>query len=379
MEEKKMVPAVDGQISEEAAEVLEGAEKFRVPVLELKNLVVHYETPEGVAEAVNNVSFSVNESETIGLVGETGAGKTTIALTTMGLLPDAGQVIQGEVLLDGVNIVTTSRKKSVKKRHNKKMRGLRGGTMGMIFQDPMSALNPVHYVGDQIAEVVRLHNPVTKAEAKARAIEMLETVGIPGTRYNEYPHQFSGGMKQRIVIAMALACNPRLLIADEPTTALDVTIQAQVLDLMRKLQDQFHTATILITHDLGVVAETCDKVAVIYAGEVVEYGDLEAVFEHTSHPYTKALFDALPSLDTDVDRLRSIEGLISDPMDLPSNCSFCARCPEKTEDCACVDPIPKEIAPGHIVKCVHFMTSEEIAAVKKPIQENEKKGDANNE
>jgi peptide/nickel transport system ATP-binding protein len=371
--------------------------KKKTPVLELRNLVVHYETPEGVAEAVNNVSFTVNESETIGLVGETGAGKTTIALTTMGLLPDAGHVIQGEVLLDGVNIVTTSRKKRDKKRHNKKMRHLRGGTMGMIFQDPMSALNPVQYVGDQIAEVVSLHNPVNKAEAKARAIEMMETVGIPGNRYSEYPHQFSGGMKQRIVIAMALACNPRLLIADEPTTALDVTIQAQVLDLMRKLQEQFHTATVMITHDLGVVAETCDKVAVIYAGEVVEYGDLEAVFEHTSHPYTKALFDALPSLDTEVDRLRSIEGLVSDPMDLPSYCSFCERCPEKTADCGVIDPITKEIAPGHLVKCVHFMTPEEIAQLKaakkdgeaavadatditdKIMAAEEKKGDADNE
>ena len=389
MEDKKVI--VPEKTAEQAAE-----KTPKTPVLELRNLVVHYETPEGVAEAVNNVSFTVNESETIGLVGETGAGKTTIALTTMGLLPDAGHVVQGEVLLDGVNIVTTSRKKRDKKRHNKKMRHLRGGTMGMIFQDPMSALNPVQYVGDQIAEVVSLHNPVSKAEAKARAIEMMETVGIPGNRYSEYPHQFSGGMKQRIVIAMALACNPRLLIADEPTTALDVTIQAQVLDLMRKLQEQFHTATVMITHDLGVVAETCDKVAVIYAGEVVEYGDLEAVFEHTSHPYTKALFDALPSLDTEVDRLRSIEGLVSDPMDLPSYCSFCERCPEKTPDCALIDPITKEIAPGHLVKCIHFMTPEEIAQLKAPKEEEaavadatdisekvmaaeDKKGDATNE
>ncbi len=339
-----------------------GSEK--VPVLELRNLVVHYETPEGVAEAVNNISFAVNESETLGLVGETGAGKTTIALTTMGLLPDAGHVIQGEILLDGKNIVTTARSRSAKKKHGKMLRVLRGGTMGMIFQDPMSALNPVIYVGDQIAEVVRLHSTATKAEAKQRAIEMMETVGIPGARYSEYPHQFSGGMKQRIVIAMALACNPRVLIADEPTTALDVTIQAQVLDLMRNLQEKFKTATIMITHDLGVVAETCDRVAVIYAGEVVEYGSAEAIFEHTSHPYTKALFDALPSLDTEMDRLRSIEGLISDPMALPNYCSFCDRCPEKTELCSVIDPISKEIAPGHTVKCIHFMTPEEIEAAK---------------
>ena len=358
MEEKKTVPETV---------------KSQTPVLELKHLVVHYETPEGVAEAVNDISFTVNESETLGLVGETGAGKTTIALTTMGLLPDAGHVIQGEILLDGQNIASTARKRTAKKRHDKQMRTLRGGTMGMIFQDPMSALNPVIYVGDQIAEVVSLHNSVTKAEAKQRAIAMMETVGIPGARYSEYPHQFSGGMKQRIVIAMALACNPRVLIADEPTTALDVTIQAQVLDLMRKLQEEFKTATIMITHDLGVVAETCDKVAVIYAGEVVEYGSAEAVFEHTSHPYTKALFDALPSLDTEVDRLRSIEGLISDPMALPDYCSFCDRCPEKTELCSVIDPISKEIEPGHTVKCIHFLTPEEIDRLK---AEAEKKGGA---
>ncbi len=358
MEEKKNLP--------------ETAEEKR-PVLELRNLVVHYETPEGVAEAVNNISFSVNESETLGLVGETGAGKTTIALTTMGLLPDAGHVIQGEILLDGENIVTTERKRSARRRHNRFMRELRGGTMGMIFQDPMSALNPVIYVGDQISEVVQLHSALSKTEAKQRAIEMMETVGIPGARYSEYPHQFSGGMKQRIVIAMALACNPRLLIADEPTTALDVTIQAQVLDLMRKLQDEFNTATIMITHDLGVVAETCDKVAVIYAGEVVEYGSAEAVFEHTSHPYTKALFDALPSLDSEVERLRSIEGLISDPMALPSYCSFCERCPERTELCSVIDPISKEIEPGHSVKCIRFMTPDEIARARAAAEE---KGEA---
>ena len=333
----------------------------KVPVLELRDLVVHYETPEGVAEAVNSVSFTVNEAETLGLVGETGAGKTTIALTLMGLLPDAGHVIQGEVLLDGENIVSTARGRRARKKHNKAMRPLRGGTMGMIFQDPMSALNPVIYVGDQIAEVVRLHNDVSKAEAKQRAIEMMETVGIPGARYSEYPHQFSGGMKQRIVIAMALACNPRVLIADEPTTALDVTIQAQVLDLMRKLQQEFKTATIMITHDLGVVAETCDKVAVIYAGEVVEYGTVEHIFNNPRHPYTKALFEALPSLDTEMERLRSIDGLVTDPMALPSNCSFCDRCCEHSERCLHNDPKLVEIEPGHFVKCGKFEPKEEEA------------------
>lgn len=230
----------------------------------------------------------------------------------------------------------------------------------MIFQDPMSALNPVHYVGDQITEVIRLHDSVSKEEAKKRAIEMMETVGIPGTRYSEYPHQFSGGMKQRIVIAMALACNPRLLIADEPTTALDVTIQAQVLELMRELQEQFHTATIMITHDLGVVAETCDKVAVIYAGELVEYGTVEHIFNNPQHPYTLALFNALPSLDKETERLHSIEGLVTDPMNLPTNCSFCERCTSRSRHCAVLDPTVVEIEPGHFVKCCKFMSRENL-------------------
>lgn len=336
--------------------------KEKAPVLELDNLVVHYETRDGVAEAVNGISFKLHESETLGLVGETGAGKTTIALTTMGLLPDVGHVIEGEIRLDGQPITTTTRNKRELKKHDKTMRSLRGGVMGMIFQDPMSALNPVMYVGDQIAEVVLLHNNCTKKEAKERAIEMMETVGIPGARYSEYPHQFSGGMKQRIVIAMALACNPRLLIADEPTTALDVTIQAQVLELMNQLQERFHTATLMITHDLGVVAEVCNSVAVIYAGEVVEYGTVEQVFNNPQHPYTLALFGALPSLDKDVDRLHSIEGLVTDPMDLPTNCSFCERCDKKCKECETVDPVAVEIEPGHIVKCIKFMKQEDIDA-----------------
>ncbi len=360
MTEEKTIPATVEETKE------------KTPVLEIKNLVVHYETPEGVSEAVNNISFTVNESETIGLVGETGAGKTTIALTTMGLLPDAGHVIQGKILLDGENIVTTSRKKRDRIKHDRKMRDLRGGTMGMIFQDPMSALNPVQYVGDQITEVVRLHNTVSKEEAKNRAIEMMETVGIPGARYSEYPHQFSGGMKQRIVIAMALACNPRLLIADEPTTALDVTIQAQVLDLMKKLQEQFRTATIMITHDLGVVAETCDKVAVIYAGEIVEYGSVKHIFNNPQHPYTLALFNAIPSLDKETERLHSIEGLVTDPMNLPRNCSFCERCTSRSRHCATVDPLVTEIEPGHFVKCCSFMKKEDIDKILKEKGEERK-------
>ena len=333
-------------------------------VLEIKNLVVHYETPDGVSEAVNDVSFSIKAGETLGLVGETGAGKTTIALTIMGLLPKpAGQVIQGEVLLDGKNIVETSRKKFKQRRNDKMMRKLRGNDIGMIFQDPMSALNPVMPVGDQIAEVVKLHNKVSKAEASKRAVEMMELVGIPGERYSNYPHEFSGGMKQRIVIAMALACNPRVLIADEPTTALDVTIQAQVLELMNGLKSKFKTALLMITHDLGVVAEICDKCAVIYAGQLVEYGTVEHIFNNAKHPYTMALFEALPSLDKDVDRLKSISGLMSDPMDLPSYCTFFDRCDAKSERCNELDPPLTEVEPGHFVRCARFMKDKQKAAV----------------
>lgn len=322
-------------------------------VLEIKNLIVHYETPDGVSEAVNDVSFSIKAGETLGLVGETGAGKTTIALTIMGLLPKpAGTIISGEVLLDGNNIVESSKRKGKLRANARMMRKLRGNDIGMIFQDPMSALNPVIRVGDQIAEVVRLHNKLSNAEAAKRAMEMMELVGIPGERYKNYPHEFSGGMKQRIVIAMALACNPRVLIADEPTTALDVTIQAQVLELMNGLKSKFNTALLMITHDLGVVAEICDKCAVIYAGQLVEYGTVEHIFNNARHPYTLALFEALPSLDKDVERLKSISGMMSDPMDLPSYCTFYDRCDARSDKCKEIDPPLCEIEPGHFVRCL---------------------------
>jgi len=324
-------------------------------VLELKNLVVHYETPDGVSEAVNDVNFAIKAGETLGLVGETGAGKTTIALTILGLLPKpAGQIISGEVLLDGKNIVESSRRRSKQRANDKMMRKLRGNDIGMIFQDPMSALNPVMRVGDQIAEVIGLHNKVSNADAAKRAMEMMELVGIPGERYKNYPHEFSGGMKQRIVIAMALACNPRVLIADEPTTALDVTIQAQVLELMNGLKSKFKTAMLMITHDLGIVAEICDKCAVIYAGQLVEYGTVDHIFNNAKHPYTLALFEALPSLDKDVNRLKSISGMMSDPMDLPSYCTFYDRCDAKCDKCKEIDPPLTEIEPGHFVRCAHF-------------------------
>lgn len=315
-------------------------------ILSIKDLVIHYETDEEVVEAVNKINLTLGRGQVLGLVGETGAGKTTTALGIMGLLPPkVGHVIQGSIELDGENLLSKSARE---------MRAVRGKKISMIFQDPMTALNPVKTVGDQIAEVVYLHNKCSRAEALKRAQEMLAMVGIVPERYKDYPHQFSGGMKQRIVIAIALACEPELLIADEPTTALDVTIQAQILDMMRKLQKENGTSMILITHDLGVVAEMCDHCAVMYGGEIVEYGTVCQIFDNPKHPYTKALYRSIPSLDQDVKRLHVIPGMVTDPSDLPSCCSFCERCEEKKPECAEHDPWTVEVEPGHTAKCFRY-------------------------
>ena len=315
-------------------------------MLNVENLVIHYETDEEVVEAVNNISFSLKKGEVLGLVGETGAGKTTTALGIMGLLPaKVGHVIQGKIELDGENLFDKS---------EKEMRKIRGKKISMIFQDPMTALNPVKTVGDQIAEVVLLHSHCSKAEALKRAQEMLAMVGIVPERYKDYPHQFSGGMKQRIVIAIALACEPELLIADEPTTALDVTIQAQILDMMRKLQKEQGTSMILITHDLGVVAEMCDHCAVMYAGELVEYGTVEEIFDNPKHPYTQALYQSIPSLDKDVKRLHVVPGMVTDPSNLPTYCSFADRCEKKCDMCVNNDPVMQDLGNGHFVKCLQY-------------------------
>lgn len=320
------------------------------PLVEIRDLVVHYETQEGVVEAVNNVSFSIEKGEILGLVGETGAGKTTIALSLMNLLPyPPSRVVQGEILLNGEDVMKKSRRE---------MREIRGNVVSMIFQDPMTALNPVKYVGDQIAEVIYLHDKCSKKEAMLQAMEMMETVGILPERYKEYPHQFSGGMKQRIVIAIALACKPELLIADEPTTALDVTIQAQVLDMMLNLQKEREMAMLMITHDLGIVAEVCDRCAIIYAGEIVEYGRLEHIFDNPMHPYTIGLMKCIPSLDKDVARLEPIQGIVADPTELPQNCSFCGRCCYRDNKCEQTDPKLVEVEPGHWVKCLHTIKEE---------------------
>jgi peptide/nickel transport system ATP-binding protein len=312
-------------------------------ILEIRDLVVEYHTDDAIIHAVNGVNLVVKQGETIGLVGETGAGKTTIARSILRILqtPPA-KFCGGQIIFQGEDIMTKT---------EPEMRKIRGNKIAMIFQDPMTALNPIEKVGYQIAEAIGQHNKVTRAEAERRACVMLETVGIPMERYNEYPHQFSGGMKQRVVIAMALACNPALLLADEPTTALDVTIQAQVLEMMQSLRDKLGTSVMLITHDFGVVADSCDSVAVVYAGEIVEYGTAEHLFDHPSHPYTIGLFNSLPSLDSRERRLSPIKGLMPDPANLPKGCKFYERCPRAVEKCAGQLPDVVEIAPGHLVKC----------------------------
>ena len=311
--------------------------------LEIKNLDVDYVTEDGIVEALNGVDLSLRFGETLGLVGETGAGKTTMAKCIMRLLPErTGRINSGEIFYGGKNLLQLS---------ENEMRAVRGAEIAMIFQDPMTSLNPVLTVGDQIAEAVENHEHCSKQQAFKRAEEMLETVGIPKERASEYPHQFSGGMKQRVVIAIALACNPKLLIADEPTTALDVTIQAQVLETMRDLRNQFNTSMLLITHDLGVVAQNCDRVAVIYEGEIVEYGSVVDVFKHMRHPYTKGLFTSIPQIQLDVDRLIPIPGLMPDPTNLPKGCKFCTRCSLADDRCVNEHPEITLVDEGHMCRC----------------------------
>jgi peptide/nickel transport system ATP-binding protein len=319
---------------------------MRENLLEIKELNVRYTTDKTVVKAVNNFSLRLKKGESLGLIGETGAGKTTTALSIMQLVPNPpGEITSGEIIFEGGNLLKMS---------ERQMRKIRGEKISMIFQDPMTSLNPVMNVGDQIAEVIRLHHKISRSEAARRAREMLETVGISESRYKDYPHQFSGGMKQRVVIAIALACNPTLLIADEPTTALDVTIQEQVLDLMEKLQEKFNTSMLLITHDLGVVAEICQTVAIMYAGEIVEYGTLEQVYKHKAHPYTQGLFNSIPNFDEDVDRLKPIEGTMPEPWDLPEGCKFHNRCPVAMDECRLADFPSYDIGDGHLVKCLRF-------------------------
>lgn len=315
------------------------------PLLEVRDLSVEYHTDMETVYAVNHVSFSLEKGKTLGLVGETGAGKTTTALALLRLLPErTGRVPNGEIIFEGRDLM------GIKEGE---MQLVRGGKISMIFQDPMTALNPVLTVGAQIREALELHNTTgtSTKELEARVEETLELVGIPKERKDEYPHQFSGGMRQRVVIAMALVCNPELLIADEPTTALDVTIQAQILAMINELQRRYGTAVIMITHDLGVVAETCDYVAVVYAGEIVEYGTLADIFTgERHHPYTTGLFGSIPDIKKRTARLKPIEGMLPDPTLLPEGCKFAPRCTHCTEKCRTSKP-PLRVENGHTIRC----------------------------
>ena len=316
-------------------------------LLDIKDLSVQYKTHDGVVYAVNGINLSLAKGETLGLVGETGAGKTTTALSILRLLPDRiGNIEGGKILLEGEDITNAN---------EAKLRDIRGNKVSMIFQDPMTSLNPILPVGKQIEEAVFLHTKLTKEERERRVDEMLTAVGLQPSRKNEFPHQFSGGMKQRIVIAIALACKPDLLLADEPTTALDVTIQAQVLQMMNELKKQFNTGMLLITHDLGVVAQTCDKVAIMYAGRVVENGTVKDIYESENHhPYTVGLFNSIPEMNRDSDRLAPIPGLMPDPMIRQKGCSFSDRCPHATDRCHNEIPKNYNVTDKHIISCFLF-------------------------
>lgn len=315
-------------------------------LLNIKNLNIVYKTDLETVYAVNGIDLSLEKGKTLGLVGETGAGKSTTALSLLRILPRTARV-SGEIIFDGKNLQEMT---------EEQMRQVRGEKIAMIFQDPMTALNPVQTVGKQIEEALRIHNTEnrTKEQIGKRVEEVLELVGIPAERKNEYPHQFSGGMKQRVVIAIALACEPMLLIADEPTTALDVTIQAQILELMNELRERLDMGIIMITHDLGIIAETCEHVAVMYAGEIIEYGSVEDIFaDGKHHPYTEGLFRAIPKIGDKARRLANINGLMPDPTDLPKGCSFSPRCPYCTELCKEQPPQLYE-ENGHSILCHRY-------------------------
>lgn len=318
-------------------------------LLDIRGLRTHFFTDDGLARAVDGVSYSLAKGETVGVVGESGCGKSVTALSILRLIPDPpGKIVGGEILFEGTNLLDLSAAE---------MRRIRGNDISMIFQEPMTSLNPVFTIGNQIAEAVRLHQGLSKRDALAKAIESLRLVGIPAPerRVHEYPHQLSGGMRQRAMIAMALSCNPKVLIADEPTTALDVTIEAQILDLMRNLQHELGTAIIMITHDLGVVAEMARKVVVMYAGKVVEQAPVEQIFAEPNHPYTQGLLQSLPRVDKDASgvkhRLQEIPGIVPSLLKLPPGCKFASRCPKVMPICEEQEPPLEQVASDHLSAC----------------------------
>jgi len=316
-------------------------------LVEVKNLKTHFFTEEGVVKAVDGVDFEIAPGETVGIVGESGCGKSVTSLSIMRLVESPpGRIVEGEIMFKGRDLTKIS---------EKEMRKIRGNEISMIFQEPMTSLNPVYTVGDQISEAIILHKKASKKEARSQAVEMLRKVGIPlpEQRVDEYPHQLSGGMRQRVMIAMALSCDPELLIADEPTTALDVTIQAQILDLMNSLKKEFGMAIMMITHDLGVIAEVSDRIAVMYAGRIMEYTDANSLFQNPMHPYTWGLMRSIPLLHKEVEKLDAIPGIVPSPLDFPAGCKFNTRCFLADEQCHQEEPPIEEREDGHQVRCWH--------------------------
>ena len=320
-------------------------------LLEVKNLETEFKIKRGLVKAVNGVSFEIEKGEILAVVGESGSGKSVTSLSIMGLIEKPGRISNGEILFNGQELTKMSKKE---------MQAIRGDKISMIFQEPMTSLNPVYRIKDQIVESILTHTKMTKKEAEDHAVEMLRLVGIPDPerRAEDYPHQMSGGMRQRVMIAMALACNPELLIADEPTTALDVTIQAQILDLINSIREKLNMSVLLITHDLGVVAETADKVVVMYCGRVVEKGTVEEIFTDPRHPYTKGLLESIPRMDKDVKPLYMIKGIVPDPTNLPKGCPFADRCDRCMDKCREAMPKLVETGEGRAVRC--FLENDDV-------------------
>ena len=320
------------------------------PILSAKDVEIQFSLRGRKLMAIRKCSLDLYEGETLAIVGESGSGKSVFTKSFIGMLDANGSIVGGSITYDGVDIS--------KYKTEKEWLGIRGKKIAMVMQDPMTSLNPLKKVGKQIQESIELHQGLKGEEAKKEAIEMLKKVGIPDPerRYNQYPHEFSGGMRQRVVIAIAVACRPQILICDEPTTALDVTIQAQVLEMIRDLKKKNNTSMLLITHDLGVVAQNCDSVAIIYAGEIVEYGTLCQVYENAMHPYTEGLFGSIPNLETNSRRLAAIDGMMPDPTALPEGCKFADRCKYATEHCRVSSPELAELEDGHKVRCFRYTT-----------------------
>lgn len=320
-------------------------------LLEIRNLKTYFFTDDGQVPAVNGIDLAIKKGETLALVGESGCGKSMTSLSIMGLVPGTGRIVEGEILLENEDLTDKS---------DQELSKIRGNDISMIFQEPMTSLNPVLTIGDQIMEGLILHQKLTKNEARARAVQMLKLVGFPRAEeiMDEYPHQLSGGMRQRAMIAIAIACNPKLLIADEPTTALDVTIQAQILDLMRDVKEKLQTSILLITHDLGVVAEMADRVVVMYAGKVVEEAEMTDLFDKPAHPYTAGLIQSVPSLEEEKERLFSIKGNVPAPDELPQGCKFAPRCPKAWEKCHQEEPALYEMGSSRQVRCFLYEDGE---------------------